>query len=496
MNKFIFSRRRWTLIQLLLFLFSLSLFLFTILIFFFYRPKNSQNEIYGKSYPRDLDAIRPKIMSHFSKGVYLDYTGAGQYSDQQISFFRQNLLKTAHLSRKEKEIKVKLIKEEFLSFLGANPNDYLFISVASATQALKLLGEHFPWKNDSIYSYTRYNHNSVLGIRRYAVDSGSSFQASDWPINSTNVLNMMDSTIEKSLLIFPLEDNFAGTKPEEKEFKTLLTEKPDNWFIVGDTAAFLPTNPLNLEELPFDAIIMSFYKIFGFPNSGALVIRKELANILANHKNYLETQLYDSDLNSFESFDFSLSNPKFQNYDMEELQKILEDDPLSYEMALGIYEGVKQLKALEMTKIQKHVYKLTHRLYRNLSLLQHSTGQNAIEIYGNHHLGITRQGGIVAFNIKQPGGDYIGYAIVVKEASQAGFNLRGGCHCNPGACFESVRINESKVKAYFAKKTTCGDTNDIVDGTPLGAVRASLGWASTIKDVDSLVEWINDNYVF
>ena len=502
MKVYIFSRRRWPLIQLLSFVISVSLFLCVS----FISSSNIttfQEELYGASYPLDLESKRQYIMSHFSKGIYLDYTGAGQYSDQQLKFFHQDLLRSFHLTKNAKKDKIKSIKKELLNFLGANPNDYLFISVASTTQALKLVGEYFPWKNKSIYSYTRYNHNSVLGIRRYAVDSGSLFQPSVWPLNSTDFFHIMESTNEKSLFIFPLEDNFAGTKPDEYEIKNILQNKQKNWFIVGDTAAFLPTNPLNLQEFPFDAIVMSFYKIFGFPNSGALVIRKEFANILANYKYLIETkynsvksELNNVDLNSIQSFDFSESNPNFKNYNMEELEKILEDDPLSYDISIGIHEGIKQLKKLQMKKIQAHVYSLTHRLYKNLSELRHSTGQNAIEIYGNHHLGIKRQGGIVAFNLKQPGGDYIGYALIVKEASQAGFNLRGGCHCNPGACFESVKINESKVKAYFAKKTTCGDTNDIVDGIPLGAVRASLGWASTIKDVDSLVKWINDNYVF
>ena len=35
----------------------------------------------------------------------------------------------------------------------------------SATGALKLVGETFPWGKDSTFRYLRENHNSVLGIR-------------------------------------------------------------------------------------------------------------------------------------------------------------------------------------------------------------------------------------------------------------------------------------------------------------------------------------------
>ena len=52
------------------------------------------------------------------------------------------------------------------------------------------------------------------------------------------------------------------------------------------------------------------------------------------------------------------------------------------------------------------------------------------------------------------------------------------------------------MREYFSKKTTCGDSNDIVEGIPLGSVRASLGWASSEEDVNKLVDWVIDNYVF
>jgi molybdenum cofactor sulfurtransferase len=47
----------------------------------------------------------------------------------------------------------------------------------SATGALKLVGETFPWKEGSTFAYLRENHNSVLGMRGYALDQGGTFQA-------------------------------------------------------------------------------------------------------------------------------------------------------------------------------------------------------------------------------------------------------------------------------------------------------------------------------
>ena len=47
----------------------------------------------------------------------------------------------------------------------------------SATGALKLVGETYPWSSSSTFAYLRENHNSVLGMREYALDKGGHFQA-------------------------------------------------------------------------------------------------------------------------------------------------------------------------------------------------------------------------------------------------------------------------------------------------------------------------------
>ena len=66
-----------------------------------------------------------------------------------------------------------------------------------------------------------------------------------------------------------------------------------------------------------------------------------------------------------------------------------------------------------------------------------------------------------------------------------------GCQCNPGVCFEPMKISEAKVRKYHDNKETCGDKNDVADGIPLGSIRAS-----TEQDADSFVQWIQNNYAF
>jgi molybdenum cofactor sulfurtransferase len=179
-----------------------------------------------------------------------------------------------------------------------------------------------------------------------------------------------------------------------------------------------------------------------------------------------------------------------------DVTNFLEDDPPSRENAIAILEGLSAFEAIGVRNVQAHVWRLTRKLYEGIDHLTHSSGAKAAEIYGNHHLNNSDvQGGIVAFNVKNMKGGYVGYAEVVRRASQDQFHLRGGCHCNPGACFSAMRLSEEKVQMYFENKTTCGDNNDIVDGVPLGSVRASLGWATIDADIDSFMNWLDEVFI-
>ena len=64
-----------------------------------------------------------------------------------------------------------------LRYFKADPNEYQVVFTRSATGALQIVGETFPWSQGSIFAYLRENHNSVLGMREYALDKGGHFQA-------------------------------------------------------------------------------------------------------------------------------------------------------------------------------------------------------------------------------------------------------------------------------------------------------------------------------
>lgn len=453
----------------------------------------SLNPTLDQEYPEMLRNARQNILKHMKNETYLDYTGAGVYNDivieQYIEDLKNNYYPRDHQlnnSRTTAKNVADALRSQILEFVGASPEDYSVVFVASATQALKTIGEYFPFGNKSVYAYTKYNHNSVLGIRKYATDAGGKYKCLDWPINIDQIKQVGEEFEGPNLLAFPFEDNFAGTKVDHETLVkiTIDPEIRKKFFIIGDVAAFLPSNPLELARTPVDAAVLSFYKIIGYPNTGALIIRNDFAQNLNKHI-YGETSI-KMDLSSIPYFRLD-----------DSVSARFEDEQVPLSVNLAIKYGFDFFMQIGMKNVQDHVWNMTKRLYNGMKQLKHSSGASVAKIYGNHEQDNPDiQGGIVAFNLRRTNGSFFGYSHVVTEASQAHFHLRGGCHCNPGACFTSMNIDEPKVFDYFSKKVTCGDNNDIVDGVPLGSVRASVGWGSTEQDVDSFIEWLRNNFVF
>ena len=55
-----------------------------------------------------------------------------------------------------------------LEFFNADPDEFVVIFTSNATQALKLVGEAYPFDQSGEYLLTFDNHNSVNGIREFA----------------------------------------------------------------------------------------------------------------------------------------------------------------------------------------------------------------------------------------------------------------------------------------------------------------------------------------
>ncbi|KAK3257812.1 Molybdenum cofactor sulfurase, partial [Cymbomonas tetramitiformis] len=73
--------------------------------------------------------------------------------------------------------------------------------------------------------------------------------------------------------------------------------------------------------------------------------------------------------------------------------------------------------------------------------------------------------------------------------------VRGGCFCNPGACAMALGLTHEELLRSVEVGHTCWDDNDLLDGRPTGALRASFGYMSTLADLEALLVVIVDFYV-
>ena len=445
-----------------------------------------------------LNAIRKKDLLHLNGSVYLDYTGSGLYRTSQVrevfDLYEQHLFANPHSLSPASSYTTELVEEArdlVLEFLGTSSDKYTVIFTASATASLRLLAESFPWSKDSLYLYTRDNHNSVLGIRRWATHWGAKFRSVDVDdLAGEGARARQSSETVAHLFAYPAEENFAGRKyPLEwiRKFQTTDFGKKfapgGKWYVLLDAAAFLATNKLDLNKYPADFVVMSFYKIFGFPNLGALVVKNEIVPHLRKMGFSGGTVVMATC-----GKDFALLQPRGCSR--------FEDGTIPFLSIVALHEGFKKLNELGIDNISKHSWVVAREIFMRLNGLRHSNGRPAVRIYGDHVKNDPRiQGPIIALNFLNETGGYVGYNEVMKAAAQENINIRVGCFCNPGACTRANNLNDDQVEEYYNKKTSCHDSIDIIDGVPLGAVRISAGAYTNMEDVEAFSAFVNKHFV-
>jgi len=136
--------------------------------------------------PRGIDELRAADFKRLEGMVYLDHAGATLYSEAQMADVAKDLMSNVYgnpHSQSDSSMAtsdlVTSMRHQVLKYFSASPRDYKCIFTSGATAALKLVGECFPWSRDSCYMYTMENHNSVLGIREYALSKGATVSAVD-----------------------------------------------------------------------------------------------------------------------------------------------------------------------------------------------------------------------------------------------------------------------------------------------------------------------------
>ena len=264
-----------------------------------------------------------------------------------------------------------------------------------------------------------------------------------------------------------------------------------------DAAALATTTRLdlgNVQTAP-DFTALSFYKIFGFPNLGALIVRKNSGHILQWRK-YFGGGTVDMVVCMKEAWH---ARKDYTSDDHYALHDQLEDGTLPFHaiFALDVALDVHARLYGSMQRISSHTTYLAKRVYEGLLSVKHHNGVPVCRIYkeSSATYGESRtQGATIAFNIQEPDRRLIPYSQVEKLANEHSLYVRSGGLCNPGGIAAYLDLEPWEMKRAYSAGHRCGHPTNIVSGKPTGVVRVSLGAMSTKSDVDKFLDFVRRTF--
>ena len=439
-----------------------------------------------------LDDLRAREFSRLDAAhhVYVDYTGSGLYADSQVRRHVELLL--GHVYGNPHSVNptssasteaVERCRRRVLAFFKADPAEYGVVFTANASQALKLVGEAYPFGPGGRFLLTFDNHNSVNGIREFARARGAATQYV--PVFPPDLRGRDDGVEEalaqaggdpgRTLFAFPAQSNFSGVQHPLDWIDRAHAHGCD---VLLDAAAFAPTSPLDLSRWTPDFVTLSFYKMFGYPTGvGALIARHEALARLRRPwfaGGTIEVASVQAD-----RFRYAPGTAAFE-------------DGTSNFLALPAVElGFDLLESAGIDVVHERVRLLTSWLLGALQALAHPDGRPLVRVYGP--VAAERRGGTIAFNVVHADGGLVDHALVDERACTDGISLRTGCFCNPGAGELAFSLSRDEIAACLGPpegRMTYDEFRHCIDPKAAGAVRASLGIVSTFGDAWRLVRFL------
>jgi molybdenum cofactor sulfurtransferase len=261
-----------------------------------------------------------------------------------------------------------------------------------------------------------------------------------------------------------------------------------------DAAALVSTTELDLSNTSTapDFVALSFYKIFGFPNLGALLVKRSSAKVLMNRKFF-----------GGGTVEMVISvNDSWASKKSHQIHSRLEDGTLPFTSIFALDLAIDVHKRIygpsPMKTISKHTSRLIKKLYDDMTSLRHSSGiplitvyKDPTAVYGQAKL----QGATIAFNIQNPQGEIVSFAEVEKEADKQGISVRSGSLCNPGGIATYLKWSPKELRAAYDEGHRCSEPLAQVFGKPIGVVRVSLGAMSSDEDIEKFVTFVRETYL-
>jgi selenocysteine lyase/cysteine desulfurase len=435
-----------------------------------------------------FDELRAREFARLDRDghAYLDYTGSALYGQSQLraheALLDARLYANPHSDSDPSRASTEAIesaRRSVLRFFGVDASTHVAIFTANATAAMRLVAESYPFSPETTYVLSVDNHNSVNGIREYARRAGARIRLLplDSDLRLRDPIALLEDAASGSggLLAFPAQSNFSGVHHP----LSLIDEARNLGLdVLLDAAAFVPSHVLDLRRCPADFVALSFYKLFGYPTGiGALVARRDALERLRRPWFSGGAVLYAS--------------VAADTHRLVDGPEAFEDGTPNFLAIPAIEAGFALIEeAGGMISIRDHVHRLTRAFLEAIRDLRHRNGMPLVTIYGPRDM--TDRGGTVAFNLRDRDGAVLPFALVEDAACRAGISLRSGCFCNPGVSEVALGLEQERLShcldhlgASFtpARLSACADT-------AVGAVRASIGLANNLNDIQRAIDLI------
>ena len=438
-----------------------------------------------------LDDLRATEYAHLDAGghTYLDYTGACLYAASQVrehtEWMASGVFGNPHSASPASSAVTTALEDTRRAILRwfNGTRDYVCVFTQNASAALKLVGESYPFTEGSRLLLTADNHNSVNGVRQYALAKGATvdYAALTFPElrldrDDVSARLAQADTQAPRLFGFPAQSNFSGVK---HPLELVADARRLGWDVLLDAAAFAPTSRLDLEMVQPDFVSISFYKMFGYPTGvGGLLVRRDTLARLRRPW--------------FAGGTVNFATVQARAHLLSPGEAGFEDGTLNYLSIPAVAIGLRHLERAGLDVVSTRVRCLTGWLLQELLTLQHANGRSLVRLYGP--VTTAMRGGVVTMNFYDPDGHLLDYRRIEELAGARRISLRTGCFCNPGTGEMAEHITEDDILAAL------GESHDMSlprflqfithrGGKSAGAIRVSVGLASNFDDVQRFLDF-------
>ncbi|KAK6340687.1 hypothetical protein TWF696_009010 [Orbilia brochopaga] len=453
-------------------------------------------------YNAQVEEFRDAEYPQLKDVTYLDHAATTLYSSSLIDTIstdlKNNLFGNPHSLCPSSQATMRRIEDtrvRVLQLFNADSEHFDVVFCANATAAIRIVSDALAAHAESVGKRFEYRvhedaHTSLVGIRPMASDSLT--------LDSREMdafVGSKASTGGFGLVAYPAQSNMSGRRYPLSWTQSLRMNRP-GWYTLLDAAALVTTSPLDLSDRDAapDFVTLSFYKMFGYPDLGGLLVRKESSSVLQG-RHYFGGGTVSFVMNPRNHPSRHAPHATRKSGDPHDY---LEDGTVPFHSIIALDHALLDHKRLygSFKTISQHTQALGILLYEAIKSRKHPNGRHVAEIYTDQHPSLSQlQGATFALNFQRSDGSFIGYNDVLKLAAVRNIHLRTGGLCNPGGVMKWMELSEREMQENFAAGKRCGDEWDLMNGKPTGAVRISLGAMSTLDDVAAFISFVDEFYV-